>query len=38
MLTESNINSIDIKIVITFFLFIKIPNRPIEKITEERKR
>jgi len=31
MLAESNINSIDIRIVIIFFLLIKIPKKPMEK-------
>ena len=32
---ESNINSIDIKIVIIFFLLTKIPKKPMEKIIED---
>ncbi len=31
MLADNSINSIDIKIVIIFFLLIKIPKKPIEK-------
>jgi hypothetical protein len=31
MFAERSISSIDIKIVIIFFLFIKIPRKPIEK-------
>tara|TARA_X000001036_G_scaffold423959_1_gene448503 strand:+ start:887 stop:1114 length:228 start_codon:yes stop_codon:yes gene_type:complete len=38
ILTASNISSIDIKIVIIFFLLINIPRRPIEKIIEDNKR
>ena len=35
---DNNINSIDIKIVIIFFLFMKIPKKPIEKTIDERTR
>tara|TARA_E500000331_G_C16907781_1_gene562063 strand:+ start:328 stop:603 length:276 start_codon:yes stop_codon:yes gene_type:complete len=34
----SNINSIDIKIEIIFFLLIKIPRKPMEKIIEDKMR
>tara|TARA_B100000686_G_C16380034_1_gene757021 strand:- start:4 stop:327 length:324 start_codon:yes stop_codon:yes gene_type:complete len=36
MLAANNINSIDIKIVIIFFLFMKIPRKPIEKIKVDK--
>ena len=36
MLAESNINSIDIKIVIIFFLLTKIPRKPMAKTEVER--
>ena len=36
MFAESNINSIDIKIVIIFFLLTKIPRKPIAKTEVER--
>ena len=35
---DNNINSIDIRIVIMFFLFIKIPKKPIEKTKEDKTR
>tara|TARA_B100000029_G_C17521836_1_gene940208 strand:+ start:1012 stop:1332 length:321 start_codon:yes stop_codon:yes gene_type:complete len=38
MFADNNINSIDIKIVIMFFLFIKIPKKPIEKTVEDKTR
>jgi hypothetical protein len=38
ILTANNMSSIDIKIVIIFFLLINMPRRPIEKIIEESKR
>ena len=38
ILVANNINSIDIKIEIIFFLFIKIPRKPIEKIIEDKIR
>ena len=36
ILVANSINSIDIKIDIIFFLFIKMPRKPIEKIIEDR--
>ena len=38
ILVANSINSIDIKIDIIFFLFIKIPRKPIEKIIEDKIR
>ena len=38
MLAERSINSIDIRIVIKFFLFIKIPKKPIEKTNVDNTR
>tara|TARA_B100000963_G_scaffold272371_1_gene240572 strand:- start:785 stop:1039 length:255 start_codon:yes stop_codon:yes gene_type:complete len=35
ILVANNISSIDIKIEIIFFLFIKIPRNPIEKIIDD---
>ena len=35
---ESNISSIDIKMVIRFFLLINIPKKPIEKIKDDKAR
>ena len=36
--TDNNINSIDIKMIIKFFLFKKIPNTPSVKMIAPRKR
>ena len=36
ILVANNINSIDIKIEIIFFLFMKIPRKPIENIIEDK--
>jgi len=38
ILAESNINSIDISIVIKFFLLTKIPKKPTEKTNEDSTR
>ena len=38
ILADNNINSIDISIVIIFFLLIKIPKKPIAKIDVERTK
>ena len=36
MFVANNINSIDINIEIIFFLFIKMPKKPIEKMIEDK--